>query len=40
MKQDTSNGMKRVSVTVDQIAVVVIINNVGILINVGVNVKN
>ena len=40
MKQDTQNGMKRVSVNVDQMQVFVIINNIGIMINVGVNVKN
>ena len=40
MKQDIQNGMKRVRVNVDQIAVFVIIKNVGIMINVGVNAKN
>ena len=32
--------MKRVSVNVDQMQVFVIINNIGIMINAGVNVKN
>ena len=40
MKRDTLNGMKRVNVNVDQMQVFVIINNVGIMINVDVNVKN
>ena len=40
MKLDTSNEMKRVTVNVDQMQAFVIINNVGIMINVGVNVKN
>ena len=40
MKQDTHNGMKRVSVHADQIAVFIIINNVGIKINAGMNAKN
>ena len=34
------NGMKHVSVSVDQMQVFLIINNVGTMINVGVNVKN
>ena len=40
MKLDTLNEMKRVTVNVDQMQAFVIINNVGIMINVGVNVKN
>ena len=40
MKQDTWNGMKRVSVNVDLAVVFVIINNVGMMINAGVNAKN
>ena len=40
MKQDTENDIKRVSVNVDQMQVFVIINNVGIMINVDANVKN
>ena len=40
MKLDLQNGMKRVSVNVDQMQLFVIINNVGIMINVDVNVKN
>ena len=40
MKLDLYNGMKNVSVNVDQMQLFVIINNVGIMINVDVNVKN
>ena len=40
MKQDIQNGLKRVSVNVDQIQAFVIINNVGSMINAGVNAKN
>ena len=40
MKQDTQNGMKRVSVNIDQMQVFAIINNVGMTINADVNVKN
>ena len=40
MKQDTYNVMKRVSVYVDQMQLFVIIDNVGIMINVDANVKN
>ena len=40
MKQDIQNGMKRVSVNVDQMQLFVIINNVGMKINVDANVKN
>ena len=39
MKQDLQNGMKH-SVNVDQMQLFVIISNVGIKINVDVNVKN
>ena len=37
MKQDTQNGMKCVSVNVDQMQEFVIIINVGMMINAGVN---
>ena len=40
MKQDTQNCMKHVNVNVDQMARLVIINNVGMGINAGMNVKN
>ena len=40
MKQDTQNGMKRANVNVDQMYAFVIINNVGMMINARVNVKN
>ena len=40
MKQDTYSDMKRVSVNVDQMQAFVIINNVGMMINAGVNAKN
>ena len=40
MKQDTQNGMKRVRVKVDQMAVFVIIINVGMMTNVDVNANN
>ena len=40
MKQDIQNGMKRASVNVDQMQLFVIINNVGMKINVDANVKN
>ena len=40
MKQDTQNGMKRVSVNVDQMQAFLIINNVGMMINADVNAKN
>ena len=40
MKQDTQNGMKGVSVNLDKIAVFVVINNVGMMINTGVNANN
>ena len=40
MKQDAWNGMKRVTVNVDLIVVFVIINNVEMMINAGVNAKN
>ena len=40
MKQDSQNGMKRVSVNVDKMQAFVIINNVEVMINAGVNAKN
>ena len=40
MKQDAQNGMKRVIVNVDLTVVFVIINNVGMMINAGVNANN
>ena len=40
MKQDTQNGMKHVSISVDQMQAFVIINNIGMMINAGVNAKN
>ena len=40
MKQDTLSGMRRVNVNVDLMAVFVIINDVGMKINVGMNVNN
>ena len=40
MKQDTQNGMKHVSVNVDQMQPFVMINNVGLIINAGVNKNN
>ena len=40
MKQDTQNTMKRVRVNVDQMQAFVIINNVRMMINAGVNAKN
>ena len=40
MKQDTKNGMKHVNGNVDYMAVFVIINNVGMIINAGVNANN
>ena len=40
MKQDTQNGMNLVNTSVDQMQVFVIINNVEMVINAGVNVKN
>ena len=40
MKQDIQNGMKNVRVNVDQTELFVIINNIGMEINVDVNVKN
>ena len=39
MKQDLQNGMKLVSVDVDQMQLFVIINNVEIKINADVNAK-
>ena len=40
MKQATQNGMKGVSVNLDKMAVFVVINNVGMMINGSVNAKN
>ena len=40
MKQDTQNGIKRLSVNVDQMQAFVIINNVGMKVNADVNAKN
>ena len=40
MKQDTENGMKCAIVNVDQMQAFVIINNVRMMINAGVNAKN
>ena len=40
MKQDTLNGKTRVNVSANIGLIFVIINNVGIKINVGVNAKN
>ena len=40
MKQDASNSTNRVSVNVDLTVVFVIINNVGMMINAGVDAKN
>ena len=40
MKQDTQNDMKRVSVNADQMQAFVIISNVGMMMNAGVNAKN
>ena len=40
MKEDIKNGIKLVHVDVDQIQVFRIINNVGIMINVDVNVNS
>ena len=40
MKQDTQNEIKLVNVSVDQMQVFVIINNVGIMIRADVNAKS
>ena len=40
MKQDLQNGMKHVSVNVDQLQLFVKINNFGIKINADVNANN
>ena len=40
MKLNLQNGMKNVKVNVDQMQLFVIKNNVGIKVNVDVNVKN
>ena len=39
MKQDRQNGIKLVSVNVDEMVVFAIINSVGMMINAGVNLK-
>ena len=39
MKRGIQSGMKRVNVNVDQMQAFVIMNNVGIVINAGVNAK-
>ena len=40
MKQDLCNGMKLVSVNVDQMQLFVITNNVGVKVNADVNAQN
>ena len=40
MKQDTENGIKPVSVNVDYLQALVIIKNVEMMINAGVNANN
>ena len=40
MKGDTQNSMKLVNASADLMVVFVIINNIGMMINAGVNVKN
>ena len=40
MEHDTQNGMTHVSVNVDQIQAFIIINNIAIMINANVNIKN
>ena len=40
MKQDTQNGKKHVNASVNLAIMVVIINNVGIKINAGMNANN
>ena len=40
MKQDTQSGMKHASVNADQKQLFVMINNVEMMTNAGVNVKN
>ena len=40
MKQGIQDGMRHVHIDVDQMQVFVIINNVGIIIDADVNVKN
>ena len=40
MKQSTLNGMKRENLNVDQMEVFLMINNVRMIINSDVNVKN
>ena len=40
MKQDTWNGLKRVSLNVDYMVVFSIANNAGMMINAGANLNN
>ena len=40
MKQDTQNGMNRVNVNADQMALFEITKNAEMMINAGVNAKN
>ena len=40
MKQDTYNGMKHVNVNVELMQAFVVRNNIGVMINPSVNVKN
>ena len=40
MKQDTQNGIKLVNANADQMQAFLITNNVGIMMNADVNVKN
>ena len=40
MKQDIQNGIKLVNANADQMQVFLITNNVGIMMNADVNVKN
>ena len=40
MKQNAWNGVKCVCVNVDQMQAFVIINNIGVMVNAGVNEKN
>ena len=40
MKQDTQNGMKLLSINADQMQAFVIIDNIGIMINAGVDANN
>ena len=40
MKQYTQNGMKRVSVNVDQMQAFVLLSNIGMMVNAAVNANN